>query len=111
MAASDYVPIFFKNRLHLEGRPQMSTRPISDSTNYADGTTSPFERLALVLGGWEDRYSFPNREAPRLSAGGCERGASPYSSWWLVGREPARYCAPSGTRQMGHDRALARSTT
>ena len=21
------VPIFFKNRLHLEGRPQMSTRP------------------------------------------------------------------------------------
>jgi hypothetical protein len=27
MAASDYVPIFFKNRLHLAGRPQMSTRP------------------------------------------------------------------------------------
>ena len=27
MAASDYVPIFFKNRLHLTGRPQMSTRP------------------------------------------------------------------------------------
>jgi hypothetical protein len=27
MAASDYVPIFFKNRLHLVGRPQMSTRP------------------------------------------------------------------------------------
>ena len=23
MAASDYVPIFFKNRLHLAGRPQM----------------------------------------------------------------------------------------
>jgi hypothetical protein len=31
MAASDYVPIFFKNRLHLAGRPQMSTRP-----NHAD---------------------------------------------------------------------------
>jgi hypothetical protein len=29
MAASDYVPIFFKNRLHLAGRPQMSTRPTS----------------------------------------------------------------------------------
>jgi len=29
MAASDYVPIFFKNRLHLAGRPQMSTRPNS----------------------------------------------------------------------------------
>jgi len=28
MAASDYVPIFFKNRLHLAGRPQMSTRPV-----------------------------------------------------------------------------------
>jgi hypothetical protein len=27
MAASDYVPIFFKNRLHLAGRPQMSARP------------------------------------------------------------------------------------
>jgi hypothetical protein len=26
MAASDYVPIFFKYRLHLAGRPQMSTR-------------------------------------------------------------------------------------
>ena len=25
MAASDYVPNFFKNRLHLAGRPQMST--------------------------------------------------------------------------------------
>jgi len=27
MAATDYVPFFFKNRLHLVGRPQMSTRP------------------------------------------------------------------------------------
>jgi len=27
MAASDYASIFFKNRLHLVGRPQMSTRP------------------------------------------------------------------------------------
>jgi hypothetical protein len=27
MAASDYVPLFFKKRLHLAGRPQMSTRP------------------------------------------------------------------------------------
>src|SRR6266481_3666459 len=26
MAASDYVPIFFKNRLHLAGRPQMGSR-------------------------------------------------------------------------------------
>jgi hypothetical protein len=27
MEASDYVPISFKNRLHLAGRPQMSSRP------------------------------------------------------------------------------------
>jgi hypothetical protein len=27
MAASDYVPIFFKNRLHLAGHPQMGSRP------------------------------------------------------------------------------------
>jgi hypothetical protein len=33
MAASDYVPNFLKNRLHLAGRPQMSTRP---STTLAD---------------------------------------------------------------------------
>jgi hypothetical protein len=32
MAASDYVPIFFKNRLHLAGRPQMSTHPNSNMT-------------------------------------------------------------------------------
>src|SRR5262244_2803807 len=31
MAASDYVPNFFKNRLHLAGRPQMSTRPSDDN--------------------------------------------------------------------------------
>jgi hypothetical protein len=27
MAASDYAPNFFKNRLHLAGRPQMSRCP------------------------------------------------------------------------------------
>ena len=27
MAASDYAPIFFKNRLHLVGRSQLRTRP------------------------------------------------------------------------------------
>jgi hypothetical protein len=32
MAASDYVPNFLKNRLHLAGRPQMST-PLK--TRYA----------------------------------------------------------------------------
>jgi hypothetical protein len=33
MAASDYVPIFFKDRLHLAGRPQMSTRPELGKSN------------------------------------------------------------------------------
>jgi hypothetical protein len=27
MAASDYAPNNFKNRLHLAGRPQMGSRP------------------------------------------------------------------------------------
>jgi hypothetical protein len=40
MAASDYVPIFFKNRLHLAGRPQMSTRPNSDS--IPTGISTPY---------------------------------------------------------------------
>jgi hypothetical protein len=30
MAASDYVPNFLKNRLHLAGRPQMSTYPFAE---------------------------------------------------------------------------------
>jgi hypothetical protein len=34
MAASDYVPIFFNYRLHLAGRPQMSTRPNSRPLLY-----------------------------------------------------------------------------
>ena len=37
------------------------------------GTKSPLARSAM--GGWEYRYSFPDKEALRLSAGGCERGA------------------------------------
>ncbi len=36
MAASDYVPIFFKNRLHLAGRPQMSTRSRHRSHSAGD---------------------------------------------------------------------------
>ena len=35
MAASDYVPIFFKNRLHLAGRPQMSTHPSGADLTFA----------------------------------------------------------------------------
>ena len=35
MAASDYVPIFFKNRLHLAGRPQMSFGPSHLESKFA----------------------------------------------------------------------------
>ena len=35
MSASDYVPIFFKNRLRLAGRPPMSTRPRQQIANNA----------------------------------------------------------------------------
>lgn len=35
MAASDYVPISFKNRLHLAGRPQMGSRPSTTVAFFA----------------------------------------------------------------------------
>jgi hypothetical protein len=34
MAASDYVPIFLKNRLHLAGRPQMGSLPKDKVFSY-----------------------------------------------------------------------------
>jgi hypothetical protein len=39
MAASDYVPMLVKNRLHLAGRPQMGTRPSWNS--HAAGFIEP----------------------------------------------------------------------
>ena len=42
MAAPD-LPIFFTNRLHLAGRPQMSTRP-SGAPSSASGRTHPHEQ-------------------------------------------------------------------
>jgi len=55
MAASDYVPNFSKNRLHLAGRPQMSTRPDSIS-DVSDG---PIRRghkfLQAIQGKWTCR--------------------------------------------------------
>jgi hypothetical protein len=52
MAASDYVPIFFKNRLHLAGRPQMGSRPILErwsSCQVQRGLNAAFQDL-LCLG-------------------------------------------------------------
>ncbi len=48
MAASDYVPIFFKNRLHLAGRPQMSSRPNKDDPHI--GWTLSLPRDAAEKG-------------------------------------------------------------
>src|SRR5437660_12354412 len=41
MAAFDYVPIFFKYRLHLAGRPQVSTRPSFEAAARALRTKFP----------------------------------------------------------------------
>jgi hypothetical protein len=43
MAASDYVPIFFKNRLDLAGRPQMSSRPSRCRMNWFGYLLTPIE--------------------------------------------------------------------
>ena len=46
MAASDYVPIFFKNRLHLAGRPQVSMCP---SAHMRDGFLAVMNSMLLIL--------------------------------------------------------------
>src|SRR4051812_23060039 len=46
MAASDYALNFFKNRLHLAGRPQMSTR---DDLRPTSATMSPVLLRRLCL--------------------------------------------------------------
>jgi hypothetical protein len=55
MAASDYVPIFFKNRLHLAGRPQMGSRQVLPCNALNQNVFGRFPRrvakaLAVVLG-------------------------------------------------------------
>src|SRR5689334_21083055 len=51
-AASDYVPNFSKNRLHLAGRPQMSTRP------------RPRRPKSLVELRWEEDAILAAQDAP-----------------------------------------------
>ena len=58
MAASDYVPIFFKNRLHLAGRPQMSTRPKKRPPTEAAFT---LHRLRYLRGGRLLRRQYPTK--------------------------------------------------
>ena len=52
MAASDYVPIFFKNRLHLAGRPQMSTRPKTRQPKnripFLENWNTPFQKTGTL---------------------------------------------------------------
>jgi hypothetical protein len=49
MAASDYVPIFFKNRLHLAGRPQMGFGAVAQKMSSRTKLDSCTWRLALSL--------------------------------------------------------------
>jgi len=62
MAASDYVLIFFKNCLHLVGRPQMSTRPSHCLDRLAPMVKRPSDiSLALIDRGaiWHEFDSAP----------------------------------------------------
>ena len=75
MAASDYVPIFFKNRLHLAGRPQMGTRPrlVSDigaapGKHGVGAAPSPSERRPCCYGAHIAVGAHQNPR--RLTAGG-----------------------------------------
>jgi hypothetical protein len=45
MAASDYVPIFFKNRLHLAGRPQMGRCLSNDNLMISGDNPSLFASI------------------------------------------------------------------
>ncbi len=55
MAASDYVPIIFKNRLHLAGRPQMGSRRSADPDLAlgADATLSVYPNASMAI--WESK--------------------------------------------------------
>ena len=53
MAASDYLSISFKNRLHLAGRPQMSARPNPPTSTKGSNTFGTYchgRRFAPNLG-------------------------------------------------------------
>src|ERR1700746_151184 len=56
MAASDYVPIFFKNRLHLAGRPQMPGARIYDLVPVRE---LPYGPAAPSLHQRPDRWQHP----------------------------------------------------
>jgi hypothetical protein len=62
MAASDYVPIFFKNRLHLAGRPQMSTR-FRHSGATRTASNPEIQRLRREI------PDFPARDAEQIPFG------------------------------------------
>jgi hypothetical protein len=63
MAASDYVSIFFKNRLHLVGRPQMSTRPSCVTQIASPGNRRRSSSLMLLLVAQQSSLLVPYLEA------------------------------------------------
>ena len=65
MAASDYVPISFKNRLHLAGRPQMSTRPKFRMMLHPKNGPSLSNRWILSSGRFDGRRNY-NRFARQV---------------------------------------------
>jgi len=91
MAASDYVPIFFKNRLHLAGRPQMSTRP---SLSLYDESQTTVKCISL---------SADHTKQQLTSALGSEIGTAEGSNNVLSAKRPAcsdqrRYFTSPGDR-------------
>jgi hypothetical protein len=75
MAASDYVPIFFKNRLHLAGRPQMGSRPKGWSTWACEGR---------VLGGVAGEVVWTMLILTAIAAIGACIAAYPIVVTWLA---------------------------
>jgi hypothetical protein len=59
LAASDYAPIFFKNRLHLVGRPQMGSRPnrIAGELRRGRSWSSSCSNAASLFAGRAFRYA------------------------------------------------------
>ena len=66
MAASDYVPIFFKYRLRLAGRPQMSTR--LGKSGPVSPTVAPYPPSTTTL-------ALATTSGPSGSRLGCDRSS------------------------------------
>jgi hypothetical protein len=64
MAAPDYVPIFFRNRLHLAGRLQMGSRP----SKIVDGRRRP-AKIVKAASASPSSATASGRSVTRLRSG------------------------------------------